>query len=140
MSLTPRNATSGEKLPYVELLYALLYLPLFIGGTVFVAWYELARKAVANGHTAADSVYAIIIDIGYVGVADAAITFGVVEGGVALMVLARRWLERMEQQGKEAGKAIMQRRWEAWNNRRLQAQGEGREFNEPPPSLYDEGD
>ena len=105
-------------------------------------WYELARRAVEYNHTAADTLYAIIVDVGYVGVADAAITFGVVEGGVAIMVLARRWLEnvgaRREAEGIAEGEARQQRKWENWNYRRLQAQEEGREFNEPPPRLDDE--
>lgn len=145
MSLRQRGITARELLPYVEVLYALLYLPLLIAGTAFVVWYELTRKAIANSHTAADSVYAIIIDVGYVSVADAGITFGFVEGGVAIMVLTRRWLENMEAK-REAeaaqriaeGEVRQQKKWEGWNNRRLQAQEEGRDFSEPPPSLDDE--
>ncbi len=63
------------------------------------------------------------------------------------MILARRWLERMEAkreeelaQGIAQGHAEQQKKWESWNNRRLQAQEEGREFTEPPPSLYDDED
>ena len=146
MSLRQSSITAREMLPYVEILYALMYLPLLIAGTAFVVWYELTRKAMANSHTAADSVYAIIIDVGYVSVADAGITFGVVEGGIAIMVLARRWLEIVGErreaeglaQGIAQGEARRQKKWESWNYRRLQAQEEGREFNEPPPSLGDE--
>lgn len=141
------RTTARELLPYVEGLYALMYLPLLIAGTAFVVWYELTRKAVEYNHTAADTVYAIIIDVGYVSVADAGVTFGVVEGGVAIMILARRWLERMEEkreaeiaQGIAQGHAEQQKKWEGWNDRRMQAQEEGREFTEPPPSLYDEED
>ena len=67
------------------------------------------------------------------------------------MILARRWLERMEakreeelaqlmEQGIAQGHAEQQKKWEGWNDRRLQAHEEGREFTEPPPSLYDEED
>ena len=157
MSISRRSAASREQLPFVELLYALMYLPLLIVGTAFVVWYELTRKAIANSHTTPDTVYAIIIDVGYVSVADAGVTFGVVEGGVAIMILARRWLERMEakreaelaqlmeqgieqgiSQGIVQGQAERQKEWEGWNDRRLQAQEEGREFNEPPPSLEED--
>ena len=153
MSLRQSSITARETLPYVEVLYALIYLPLLIAGTAFVVWYELTRKAIANSHTAADTVYAIIIDVGYVSVADAGITFGVVEGGVAIMILARRWLERMEAkreaeyaqlmeqgitQGIAQGQAKRQKKWEGWNDRRLQAMEEGRDFNEPPPRLDDD--
>ena len=148
MSLRQSSITARETLPYVEVLYALIYLPLLIAGTAFVVWYELTRKAIANSHTAADTMYAIIIDVGYVSVADAGITFGVVEGGVAIMILARRWLERMEDR-RAAEDALVaaaaakrqQKKWEGWNGRRLQAEEEGREFNEPPPSFdYDDDD
>ncbi|MXY46564.1 MAG: hypothetical protein F4Y44_06155 [Chloroflexi bacterium] len=146
MSIRQRSISSRELLPHIEGLYALMYLPVLISGTAFMLWYELTRKAAANGHAAADSVYAIIIDVGYVAVGDAGVTFGVVEGGAAIMVLARRWLERQEQrgfeqglgQGLEQGGARQQKKWEGWNGRRLQAQEEGRDFNEPPPSLDDD--
>ena len=148
MSLRQSSVTARESLPNVEMLYALVYLPILIAGTAFMVWYELTRKAIANSHTTADTVYAIIIDIGFVSVADAGLTFGFVEGGVAFMILARRWLERMEER-REAedalkvaeGVAIQQKKWEGWNGRRLLAEEEGREFNEPPPSFdYDEED
>lgn len=155
MSLSRSSARAREALPNVEMLYALMYLPILIAGTAFMVWHELTRKAIANSHTTADTVYAIIIDIGYVSVADAGLTFGVVEGGVALMILARRWLERMEErreaeealilaegvaQGEVQGGARQQKKWEGWNCRRLLAEEEGREFNEPLPSLDDDDD
>ena len=72
------------------------------------------------------------------------------------MILARRWLERMEERreaelaqetdvvielAKALGQSEVQRKWEGWNYRRLLAEAEGREFNEPPPSFdYDEED
>ena len=87
-------------------------------------------------------MYAIFVGIGYVGVADAAVTVGVIEGGIAIMVLARRMLERATQrgkeEGKEAGREENQKMWEGWNRRRLISEAEGREFNEPPPRLDDE--
>lgn len=155
MSVSRSSATAREMLPYVEIVYALMYLPLLIVGTAFVVWYELTRKAIANSHTVVDTAYAIIIDVGYVSVADAGITFGVVEGGVAIMILARRWLERMEEkreaelaqvieqgieQGIVQGQTERQKKWEGWNDRRLRAQEEGTQFNEPPPSLDDKWD
>lgn len=35
--------------------------------------------------------------------------------------------------GAAAGSAEERKRWEAWNEARIQAAAEGREFNEPPP-------
>ena len=75
--------------------------------------------------------------MGYVGVADAAATVALIEGGVAIMVLARRMLERATQRGREEGKEETQQRWEIWLHRWERAQAEGREFNEPPPNGKD---
>ena len=151
--LQRRHNERPSPLSYVEAIYAILYLTLLISGCAFAIWYELTQR-IGQFHTAADVVYTIILDIGYVGLADAAITVGFVEGGIAIMFLARMMLERAEQRGvlegieqgmeqgiekgKEAGKIEIQRKWQAWNYRRLKAEEEGREFNEPPPSLHDE--
>ena len=37
-------------------------------------------------------------------------------------------------QGEEAGKAQERELWKAWNNRRLEAEAKGQQFNEPPPT------
>ena len=137
-----RGSAWHRQFPYLEIIYALVYSPLLIAGAAFAAWYELSRKAVEHNHSAADSVYAIIIDVGYVGIADAAVTFGVVEGGAAIMVLARRFAEIMEERKRERERQIWREAhqvWESWNYRRLLAQEQGVEFNEPPPRLDDEG-
>ncbi len=71
-------------------------------------------------------------------------------------MLARIWLERREQirfergfergleqgieQGIRLGIEQTQKKWEAWNRRRLLALEEGREFDEPPPRPGDEQD
>ena len=158
-----RNPMSSRHFPRLEIAYSSLYLTLLIPGIVFVVWYEYAYRV---GDSAAETAYAILVGVGYVGVADAAITVGVIEGGIAIMVLARIWLERREQiifeqgveqgiekgiekgieQGREQGRGQgigqgieqTQKKWEAWNRRRLLAMEEGREFNEPPPRPDDE--
>ena len=35
--------------------------------------------------------------------------------------------------GEAAGAAAERKRWQAWNEARIRAAAEGREFNEPPP-------
>ncbi len=127
-----RNPMSSRHFPRLEIAYSSLYLTLLIPGIVFVVWYEYAYRV---GDSAAETAYAILVGVGYVGVADAAITVGVIEGGIAIMVLARIWLERREQIIFEQGVEQTQKKWEAWNNRRLLAIEEGREFDEPPPRL-----
>ena len=56
------------------------------------------------------------------------------------MVLMRRYLEMMDER-KQARIARspreVQRRWDGWNYRRLMAKEQGKEFNEPPPTLDD---
>ena len=56
------------------------------------------------------------------------------------MVLARHLEERLEKtrevrraEGRSEGRAEMQRQWEAWNVRRLEAESKGLPFTEPPP-------
>ncbi len=121
--------------PQLESVYGAIYLTLMIAGTVFVIWYQ---SAVRVDDDVADSVYATIVGTSYVGVASAAITVAIVEGGIAVVVLARKMLERaMErgrEEGREEGKEENQRLWEAWLQRKERAESEGREFNEPPPS------
>ena len=66
------------------------------------------------------------------------------------MVLARHLEERLEKtrevrraegraegrtEGRAEGRAEMQRQWEAWNVRRLEAESKGLPFTEPPPSV-----
>ena len=41
-------------------------------------------------------------------------------------------IEGMEE-GREQGAAAERKRWQQWNEARLRAAAEGREFNEPPP-------
>ncbi len=41
--------------------------------------------------------------------------------------------ERLRQEGREEGRKEVQRRWAAWNQRRLEAEQTGQPFDEPPP-------
>ena len=67
-------------------------------------------------------------------------------------MFAERYLERRFQEGVAVGeeKALakgmkvgekrVQKRWEAWNRRRVEAEARNEPFNEPPPSLDVEGE
>lgn len=112
--------------PQLESAYAVMYLALMIAGTSFVVWNQWAVR-VDDG--VADTVYATIVGTSYVGVASAAITVALMEGGIAFMVLARNMLERAVERGKEENQKL----WEAWLDRKDRAESEGRDFNEPPP-------
>ena len=52
-------------------------------------------------------------------------------------MLAERYLRsryaKGKEEGREEGLEEERQQWLAWNQRRLEALGEGREFNEPPP-------
>ena len=54
-------------------------------------------------------------------------------------MLAERYLKRRyeegQAEGEKKGRAANQKLWEAWNQRRLQAEAANQPFNEPPPSL-----
>jgi hypothetical protein len=52
----------------------------------------------------------------------------------ALFMLSERYLQRRYRQGKAEGLSEGYKQWEAWNNRRMAAEAEGRPFDEPPPS------
>lgn len=58
------------------------------------------------------------------------------------MVLARRFAEIMDERKREREQQIRRdayQIWESWNYRRLLAQEQGIEFDEPPPTLGDDG-
>jgi hypothetical protein len=48
-------------------------------------------------------------------------------------MLAERYLKSRYERGREEGREEIQKLWQAWNQRREEALGEGREFTEPPP-------
>ncbi len=45
----------------------------------------------------------------------------------------RRELEEVKAAGEAVGVATERKRWQQWNEARIQAAADGREFNEPPP-------
>ena len=54
------------------------------------------------------------------------------------MVLARHLEERLErtrEARRSEGRVETQKKWEAWNVRRLEAESKGLPFTEPPPSM-----
>ena len=51
------------------------------------------------------------------------------------IMLASLWENRIRRRAIEQGREETQRLWEAWNERRIQAQERGEPFDEPPPSI-----
>ena len=60
------------------------------------------------------------------------------------MIFAERYRQRRFREGRQEGIEIgrlegtdqERRAWEAWNERRLQAEANGEPFNDPPPSQW----
>ena len=50
-------------------------------------------------------------------------------------MVAERFLKRQREEGKKEGQSSQQKKWEAWNARRLQAESLNRPFMEEPPTL-----
>ena len=61
----------------------------------------------------------------------AAETVVLVEG---YAMLAEKYLKRRYAEGRVEGRVEKQALWEAWNNRRLEAEALGEPFDEPTPS------
>ena len=105
-------------------LYFVLFSVQFIVCTGFIAWYETFVNV-------GDNAYETFADTGRVAtpfvVLIAAETIILVE---VLFMLSERYLRKRYMQGQ----ADNQKEWEAWNNRRMAAEAEGRPFDEPPPS------
>ena len=92
-----------------------------------------------------DFTFAVLADFGTVGVAITIVamllTRAVNKTGELLMSLyqfvVNRYvipvIEAHKSEGREQGRAELQAQWQAWNERRLAAEREGREFAEPPP-------
>ena len=56
------------------------------------------------------------------------------------MIFAERYRQRRFREGSEEGRQVgreeAHQAWEAWNERRLQAEANDEPFNDPPPSQW----
>ena len=93
-----------------------------------------------------DTVIVIWESSAPIAITSAAVAIVITELGRYLMVLARHLEERLERtrevrraegrvQGRTEGRVEIQKKWEAWNVRRLEAESKGLPFTEPPPSM-----
>ena len=116
----------------VKHVYFALFIVLFSAGTIWT---------VAQG---AESVSALWHDLSSLAITAAALSMVATETGRYLMVLAAAFEEWREKRRQEqiaravaAATADGEQRlaeWEAWNERRVQAEQRGEPFAEPPPS------
>ena len=85
-----------------------------------------------------DTVIAIWESSAPIAITSAAVAIVITELGRYLMVLARHLEERLERTRevrRSEGRVEIQKKWEAWNVRRLEAESKGLPFTEPPPSM-----
>ena len=97
----------------------------------FIAWYEI-------GYNERDSLLDTIVAIGQGAGSAVAVTIVILASMEVAMVFAERYRQRRFQEGRQEGRqeGIEQERraWEAWNERRMQAEANGEPFDEAPPS------
>ena len=113
----------------VKHVYFALFIVLFTAGTIW-----MVQQGVA-------SLAALCHDLAALAVTAAALSMVITETGRYLMVLAaafEEWREkrRLEQIARAVaeGRRESDAEWEAWNERRLDAEQRGEPFDEPPPS------
>ena len=134
--------------------YLALFTLLSLAGIIALSWYEITQE----NKSAVQTFISILIGAAQIGVGSAIVTFNVMEVIVVLAGIidqkfyrprrermrAEAMAEGMAQgiaqgmtQGRAEGRAEamaeLQKKWEDWNRRRIEA-GDG-EFNEPPPTL-----
>ena len=54
--------------------------------------------------------------------------------------MAAYYLEQGKAEGIEQGKTEAYQQWQAWNARRVEAEAKGEPFDEPPPTLPQNGE
>ena len=118
-----------------ETRYLIASAALVWGLTGLLGWYEI-------GYNGKDSLLDAIVAIAQ-GVSTAvAVTIATLASIEVVMIFAERYRQRRFKEGRQEGIEIgrlegtdeERRAWEAWNERRLQAEANGEPFNEPPPS------
>ena len=111
---------------------------------VFVIRHELTKSNVPM-----ETVQAVVVHLAAAMAVATGNTFILFQGVDFLMFLTQLYKERVERkvqkakaegivegkaEGKAEGKTEERELWRAWNDRRLEAEKKGEEFNEPPPS------
>lgn len=112
------------------------YLSVFAAITAYLAIANtLLALTAGNTREWVEIQYVVTGELIRAGAAALVVSPIIVETG--RMVLAAIWSERRERKAREEGhlqgQHRMQVQWEAWNQRRLEAEAEGRSFDEPPP-------
>ena len=107
--------------------FLIVFLLQYLTFSGFLAYHEI----VAVPTDAITTMLAILVGMAAIGFVSAINTVAIVEG---IDMLAERYLKRRYQTGKAEGRAETNREWEAWNQRRIDAERAGEVFDEPLPS------
>ena len=112
--------------PVTWIVYCAIYVVSFAGLAAFL-WINQEPRHPANLID-----YLAKVSGGAIGVAlFAALSWEVIRAMVILAPMLRKWLEeRARQEGEERAN----QRWEAWLQRRNEAEANNQPFDEPPPS------
>ena len=129
MELAARN-------PVTWVVYAAIYVMTFAGLTVLL-WLDLGQHQ--PGPASVISLLAIV-SAAAAGIAlFAALSWEVLRAMVLLAPMLKKWIEERARQegrdeGRQEGEERANQRWEAWLQRRDEAEANNLPFDEPPPS------
>ena len=98
-----------------------------------VIWYEVRHETGDDGW---DTAIAIGMGMSYCVVISTALAYVIVEGEA---MLAEQFNKKRYEAGRTEGRVDLQKEWEAWNERREEAEANGQTFDEPPPALDKRG-
>jgi len=134
-------------------LYFGLFTSYALAGLGFLLWFEIFEN---DADAWPQTIHSIIQGTGAATVGAAGLALLTIEGPRTVMVVAdyikKRWIEPLEEkrraemerrtaearekgrdEGRAEGLAKGRAEWAAWNQRRLEAEANGRPFDEPPP-------
>ena len=114
------------------------YIALFLVQFLLLAGFRVYHELISNPTDALTTFMDVMDGLAPIIVFVTASTVLIQEGGE---MLAERYLRRRFEQGKAEGIAEgmaegqeeERNQWRAWNKRRLEAEAEGKPFDEPPP-------
>lgn len=109
----------------------MVFVALFFAGMALAS-----LRAFQGGDSLLDSTLAVWSESAPLAITAGAAALVLTEVGRSIVVIARRLeegLERIREQRRAEGRAEADRDWEAWNQRRIEAQTLGEPFTEPPP-------
>ena len=112
------------------------YFVIFVG-LFFTGMALAALRAFNDSGSLLDATLAVWSDAAPLTITAAAAALALTEIGRSIVAIARRLeegLERIREQRRAEGRAEADRDWEAWNQRRLEAEARGEPFTEPPPT------